>query len=72
MLEKVARCSLGVLMYARKAELLHLPFFLIMESSMPALAAEVTAPIRKLCQAKLSCRRPRDWRACLILVVNAG
>jgi len=69
-LENAAKWSLGVLMYAEKAELFHLPIFLIVESSMPAWAADVAAPILKLWPAKLSCGRPRAWRACLILKVN--
>ena len=44
-LENVASCSLGVRIYARKAELDHLPIVLITESSIPALAAAVAAPI---------------------------
>ncbi len=47
-LENCASCSLGVRMYTRKAELFHLPTVRIVESSMPALAAVVAAPILKL------------------------
>ena len=57
-------------MYAKKAKLFHLPIFMIIESSMPAWAADVATPIRKLCPAKLSCGRPRAWSACLILEVK--
>lgn len=47
-LEYWANWSLGVLMYVRKAALLHLPKSCITESSTPAWAAAVAAPIRKL------------------------
>ena len=48
-IENCASCSLGVHMYDRKAELIHLPSVRIVKSSIPALAADVAAPIMKLC-----------------------
>ena len=48
---KDANLSLGVCMYKRNAELFHLPRALMVESSRPACAAAVVAPIRKLCPA---------------------
>ena len=51
-LENLAKCSLGVSMYERKATMFHLPNICIAESSIPAFAAAVAAPIRKLCPAK--------------------
>ena len=41
-----ANCSLGVRIYRRYAALLHLPRVMISESSSPACAAAVAAPIR--------------------------
>jgi len=64
-LENVTKWSLGVLMYARKAEPFHLPIFQIIESSMPAWAADVAAPIWELWPVKA-------WRACLVLEVNTN
>ena len=46
--ENWANWSRGVLMYAKNAALLHLPIIRMVESSMPAFAAVVTAPMRKL------------------------
>ena len=43
-----ANCSFGVRMYVRKAELVHCPNNWMVESSIPAFAAAVAAPIRKL------------------------
>ena len=48
---KDAKLSFGVCMYKRNAELFHLPRALMVESSKPACAAAVAAPIRKLCPA---------------------
>ena len=56
------RCSWGIRMYCRKAELCHLPRVWIVESSTPARAADVAAPIRKLCPASSPCGRPRPAR----------
>ena len=39
----------GMRTYARYAELDHLPKILMTASSIPAAAADVAAPIRKLC-----------------------
>ena len=63
-------CSLGVRMYTRYAELLHLPRVLITESSIPALAAAVAALMRKLCLAKFCSGWPVALRASLTLLVN--
>ena len=43
-----ARRSFGVLIYWRKAALLHLPRVWMVESSTPAAIAAVAAPILKL------------------------
>ena len=69
-LEKVVSCSLGVRIYARNAELHHLPIILITESSIPAPAAAVAAPIWKLCLAKFSSGKPRACIAFHILDVK--
>ena len=47
-LEIKARCSRGSRIYCKKAALCHLPRACIVESSIPARAAEVAAPMRKL------------------------
>ena len=47
-----ANSSLGVLMYAKNAPVVQRPIACIFESSIPALAAAVAAPILKLCPAK--------------------
>ena len=52
--DTAASCSLGVLMYLRKAADSHLPSIRITESSTPTLAAAEAAPMRKLCP--LYCR----------------
>jgi len=57
-------------MYTRYAELLHLPKVLITESFIPALAAAVAAPMRKLCLAKFCSVRPVALSASLTLLVN--
>ena len=49
--DREASCSLGILMYWRKAALCHLPNACMVESSIPARAAVVAAPMRKLCPA---------------------
>ena len=59
-------------MYVRKAALFHRPRIRIVESSIPALAAAVAAPIRKLCPAKLLYGRPTAIRASLTLATNLG
>ena len=55
--EMQANCSLGIRMYCRNAVLCHLPKACIVESLIPANAADVAAPMRES-----SWRRPRDWR----------
>ena len=50
-LEKAAGCSLGRQMYWRKAALCHLCSICIIESSTPAMAADVAELLRKLCPA---------------------
>ena len=65
-----ASCSLGMRMYCRKAELCHFPRVWIVESSMPARAAEVAAPMRKLCPAYSSCGRPREERTARTCCTN--
>lgn len=51
-LEYRGRCSLGVRMYDRNVALFHRPSARITESSIPAFAVAVAAPILKLCPAK--------------------
>ena len=68
--EMAASCSFGIWMYCRKAELCHLPRVWIVESSMPARAAEVAAPMRKLCPAYSSCGRPREERTARTCCTN--
>ena len=46
--ESEASCSLGMRIYCKKAALCQRPRAWIMESSTPARAADVAAPIRKL------------------------
>ena len=46
--ESEASCSLGMCTYCKKAARCQRPRAWIMESSTPARAAEVAAPIRKL------------------------
>ena len=43
--------SLGIQMYCKKAALCHRPRAWMVESSTPANAADVAAPMRKLCPA---------------------
>ena len=57
-------------MYNKKAELFHLPRALMVESSRPACAAAVAAPILKLCPACLSCSKPTADRAFLISAIK--
>ena len=57
--DNIASCSGGVLRYRRKAELCHRPNSWIVESSTPANAAVVAAPIRKLCPAYWPWGTPR-------------
>ena len=57
-------------MYAKNAELFHRPRVRIVESSIPALAAVVAAPIRKLCPAKLLYGRSAASKAVLTCCVN--
>ena len=59
-------------MYTRNAELLHLPSICIVESSIPAFAAAVAAPIRKLWPAKLMYGSPTASSALRISCVNFG
>ena len=59
--ENVASFSFGVRMYNRKAELCHLPNAWIVESSMPASAAVVAAPILKLWPAYWCCGKPMSF-----------
>ncbi len=65
-MEKLAKRSRGVLIYSRKAELFQRPIILMVESSIPALAAAVAAPILKLWPAKFSYGRPTACSAALI------
>ncbi len=57
-------------MQARKAELLQRPIILMMESSNPARAAAVAAPIRKLCPTKFWYERPIPCNVARISCVN--
>ncbi len=68
--EAPAKRALGVLMYLRNAALYHLPKVWINESSIPASAAEVAAPILKLCPAYWSDGRPMPCRVTLSCWVN--
>ena len=56
--ERAASRSCGVLMYLRNAALCHLPRSWIVESSTPANAADVAAPILKLWPAYWSAGNP--------------
>ena len=64
-----ASSVLGVRMYRRKDRgTIPSPYsIMVHESSRPACAAAVAAPIRKLCPANCSSGRPRSWRACLVI-----
>ena len=61
-LESATNCSSGVHMCCKNAALCHLPKVWIMESSTPAVAMVVAAPIRKLWPAQSNCGRPRSCR----------
>ena len=56
--DSAANRSGGVSMYRKKAALCHRPRSWIAESSTPAKAADVAAPIRKLCPAYWSAGNP--------------
>ena len=68
--ESEASCSLGMCMYCRKAALCQQPRAWIVESSTPARAAEVAAPIRKLWPAYWCCGRPAMLRMLRISDTN--
>ena len=65
-LENSANLSCDVLMYVRKAALLHQPSLRIVKSSRPTFAAAVAAPILTLCPAKFMHGTPILRRASLI------
>ena len=65
-----ASCSRGVQMYKRNALLFHLPRVCIVDSSSPALAAAVAAPMWKLWPAKWLYGSPASWSIALICSVN--
>ena len=67
-----ASFSLGVRTYTKKAALFHLPKERMVESSRPARAAAVAAPILKLCPANCSCGSPSAWSAFRTSVTNRG
>ena len=69
-LAREASCSRGVRMYNRNALLFHLPRVRIVESSSPALAAAVAAPMRKLWPAKWLYGSPASQSIALICSVN--
>ena len=60
----------GMRMYARYAELDHLPRILMTASSTPAVAADVAAPMRKLCQEYGAGSTPTDDNASLIRLTS--
>ena len=70
--ESWANCSRGVLIYDRKAVLFHRLSVQIVESSSPAFAAVVAAPIQKLCPAKWWSGTPATMRASLTLAIKYG
>ena len=63
--ENCASCCRGVWMYVRNAALFHRPSARMVESSRPAFAAAVAAPMRKLWPAKCWYGRPTAIRASL-------
>ena len=68
--DNAARCSLGVRIYCRKAALCQQPSVWIVESSTPAAAAVVAAPIRKLWPAYWSYCKLREFRMLRMCLVN--
>ena len=69
-LDTDASFSLGIHIYCKKAALCHLPSVCIVESSTPANAAEVAAPILKLWPTYWCCGSPSDARIPLISPTN--
>ena len=57
--ETAVKCSWGVLMYHRNAEVCQRPRSWMVKSSTPARAADVAAPILKLWPAYLWSGRPK-------------
>ena len=67
-----ASCSGGDRIYARNAELFQRPKVLMVESSIPTLAAAVAAPILKLWPAKSWSGSPISCRTVLMCFVKSG
>ena len=68
--ETAARDSLGVRMYNKYAEDSHRPSVLMRWSGTPAAAAEVAAPMRKLCPEYWAGSRPAARSARLTPATN--